>query len=47
VSIGIDYEKFKQDTAWAGLKGYLTNTSLTKEEIISNYGQLWKIEKAF
>lgn len=47
VYINIDYEKFNQDAAWDGLKGYLTNTSLSKEEIISNYGQLWKIEKAF
>lgn len=47
VTIEIDYDKFNQDVAWDGLKGYLTNTSLSKEEIISNYGQLWKIEKAF
>jgi transposase len=47
VTIDIDYEKFNQDAAWDGLKGYLTNTSLTKEEIINNYGELWKIEKAF
>jgi transposase len=25
----------------------LSNTSLTKDEIIENYGHLWKIEKAF
>lgn len=47
IKIDIDYEKFAQDAAWDGLKGYLTNTTLTKEEIISNYGELWKIEKAF
>ena len=47
VTIDVDYDKFNQDAAWDGLKGYLTNTSLTKEEIIGNYGQLWKIEKAF
>ena len=47
VTVDIDYDKFNQDAVWDGLKGYLTNTSLTKEEIISNYGQLWKIEKAF
>jgi len=29
------------------LKGYLSNTTLTKNEIIENYGHLWKIEKAF
>lgn len=47
VNISIDHEKFEEDAAWDGLKGYLTNTTLTKQEIISNYGQLWKIEKAF
>lgn len=47
ISINIDYNKYSLDAAWDGLKGYLTNTSLTKEEIISNYGELWKIEKAF
>lgn len=30
-----------------GLKGYITNTELTKDQIISNYGQLWQIEKTF
>jgi transposase len=47
LSINIDYEKFNQDAIWDGLKGYLTNTNLSKEEIIKNYSQLWKIEKAF
>jgi transposase len=47
VKISIDNEKLTQDTKWDGLKGYLTNTILTKEEIIENYRHLWKIEKAF
>ncbi len=47
VKISIDHKKFEQDAAWDGLKGYLTNTTLAKEDIISNYSQLWKIEKAF
>jgi transposase len=46
-SITIDYEKYKDDSKWDGLKGYLTNTNLSKGEVIANYGQLWKIEKAF
>jgi len=45
--ISIDYEKFKTDSRWDGLKGYLTNTDLSKQEVIEQYGQLWKIEKAF
>jgi len=47
VNISIDIKKFEQDAAWDGLKGYITNTSLTKSEIIENYSHLWKIEKAF
>ena len=47
VNITIDYEKYKDDSKWDGLKGYLTNTVLSKDDVINNYGQLWKIEKAF
>ncbi len=47
VSIEIDYQKFEQDKKWDGLKGYLTNTKLTKEKVIENYHNLWQIEKAF
>ena len=47
LNVSIDYEKFHDDKKWDGLKGYITNTTLTKEQIIENYGHLWKIEKAF
>lgn len=47
VNISIDHVKYNQDASWDGLKGYLTNTDLGKEDIINNYGQLWKIENAF
>ena len=47
VTISIDKEKYQADAKWDGLKGYLTNTNLSKDEIIKNYGHLWKIEKAF
>lgn len=47
INISIDFDKFNQDAKWDGLKGYLTNTNLSKEEIINNYGHLWRIEKAF
>jgi len=47
ISISIDKEKFTQDGQWDGLKGYMTNTKLSKQEVIENYGHLWKIEKAF
>lgn len=47
VEVEIDYNKFKEDDKWDGLKGYLTNTKLSPEQIIENYKQLWSIEKAF
>lgn len=47
IKIDIDYEKFENDSRWDGLKGYITNTSLTGKEVIDNYNNLWKIEKAF
>lgn len=47
IKISIDKEKYTADGKWDGLKGYLTNTQLTKDEIIENYNQLWQIEKAF
>jgi transposase len=47
VEITIDYEKFNADRAWDGLKGYVTNTALTRNKVIGNYQQLWQIEKAF
>ncbi|SRR5690554_300350 len=47
ITVSIDRDKFNDDSKWDGLKGYLTNTNLSKEQIIENYGHLWKIEKAF
>ncbi|BDD02212.1 IS1634 family transposase [Persicobacter psychrovividus] len=47
VKVQLDEEKFKEDGKWDGLKGYLTNVEGNSDEIIANYGELWKIEKAF
>lgn len=47
VKISIDYEKFKADELWDGLKGYITNSKLSNKEVIENYKHLWQIEKAF
>lgn len=47
VKIAVDKSRITTDKKWDGLKGYITNTSLTKEEVIENYGHLWRIEKAF
>lgn len=45
--ITIDENKLINDAKWDGLKGYLTNTNLSSDKIISQYRQLWQIEKAF
>ncbi len=45
--ICINKEKYEDDKKWDGLKGYRTNTNLSKDEIIKKYHQLWQIEKAF
>lgn len=47
VKIKLDEEKYKEDGQWDGLKGYVTNSTLSKEEVIHKYNQLWQIEKAF
>src|SRR5277367_6106181 len=35
------------DAFWDGLKGYVTNTELSGQQVIENYRHLWQIEKAF
>jgi transposase len=47
INIKIDYAKYKADACWDGLKGYITNTKLSNNEIIESYSHLWNIEKAF
>jgi len=47
INIEIDYERFKSDAVWDGLKGYITNTRLGVKKIIENYNNLWHIERAF
>lgn len=47
ILIEIDYEKYKKDSEWDGLKGYITNSELSSKQIIENYSNLWHIEKAF
>lgn len=46
-TITIDYDQFNADCAWDGLKGYVTNTNLSRDKVIENYSQLWQVEKAF
>lgn len=47
VKIAVNNQKIEADKKWDGLKGYITNTTLTKEEVLENYKDLWQIEKAF
>jgi transposase len=47
VKVSLDSTKIENDKLWDGLKGYLTNSSYPVDEVISNYKQLWKIERAF
>lgn len=47
VSVEIDYEKYNNDTAWDGLKGYITNTKLEDPLVLKHYKNLWHIERAF
>lgn len=46
-TISVDYEKYKNDGVWDGLKGYITNTKLSKDEVIKQYYNLWNVEKTF
>ncbi len=47
VLITLDYEKYEEDEKWDGLKGYITNSILSKKQIVDNYNNLWHIERAF
>lgn len=47
VTIEIDYDKYNNDQVWDGLKGYITNTKLSENEVMENYNNLWFIERAF
>lgn len=44
---GINQAQIEADTQFDGLKGYFTNTLLPAKEIIDQYHNLWKVEKAF
>jgi transposase len=45
--VSIDRQAFEADKVWDGLKGYVTNTDKSPEEIIGAYSSLWQVEKAF
>jgi transposase len=47
VEVKIDYSKIEEDAKWDGLKGYITNTRLSAEQIYKQYSELWQVERAF
>ena len=47
VTVSINDDKIEEDMLWDGLKGYITNTELPMEEVISRYHGLWVVERAF
>lgn len=47
ISIKINQEKILKDHKWDGLKGYQTNSTVSNNDILENFKQLWVIEKAF
>lgn len=47
IKVQINYQKIEEDKKWDGLKGYITNTKLSPEEVFRQYNSLWVIEKAF
>lgn len=46
-SVRIDYDKVARDKRLDGYKGYTTNSSLTDDRVIEEYGHLFMIERAF
>jgi transposase len=47
VKVSINAQKIADDSKWDGLKGYLTNTSLSAKEVHEQYNGLWVVENAF
>ena len=47
IDVVISEEKITEDAKWDGLKGYITNTSLTPTEVVEQYHGLWVVERAF
>ena len=48
LSIVLNEAKILEDEAWDGLKGIVTNnTTLSNEELIHQYSNLWQVEESF
>jgi len=47
VKVAINQDKINDDEKWDGFKGYITNTSLTANEVYEQYRGLWVVERAY
>jgi transposase len=47
ITVKINNDKIEEDEKWDGLKGYITNTNLSAEEVYNQYSNLWEIERAY
>ena len=47
VKVAINQQSKKEDERWDGLKGYITNTSLSAKDVYEQYNGSCVIEKAF
>ena len=48
LSITLNKDKIKEDEAWDGIKGIITNNKkLSDEELIHQYSNLWQVEESF
>jgi len=47
VRVIINETEINNDKKWDGLKGYVTNTDLDVEQIVTQYHSLWHVERAF
>lgn len=47
VKVVINQQKISDDQKWDGLKGYITNTTLSANDVYEQYHGLWVVENAF
>ena len=47
VKVAINQDKINEDEQWDGFKGYITNTTLSANEVYEQYRGLWVIERAY
>jgi len=47
IQVKINNEKIIEDSKWDGLKGYITNTNLSANNVYKQYSELWQVERAF